>query len=72
MGNFGLARILENGGYNRTARVIGTSGYIPPEYYRGEITTKMDTYSFGVVCIWCLLHVIIILLTGKQTNCRIP
>ena len=50
VGDFGLARALqESDGNNRTVHVMGTTGYIPPEYYRGEITTKMDTFSFGVV-----------------------
>ena len=52
VGDFGLARALqESDGQNRTVHVMGTSGYIPPEYYRGEITTKMDSFSFGVVCV---------------------
>ncbi len=50
VGDFGLARPLEEqSDEQRTARVVGTSGYIPPEYYRGVITTKMDTFGFGVV-----------------------
>ena len=51
VGDFGLARPLDNPAEDgRTARVVGTSGYIPPEYYNGRITTKMDAFSFGVVC----------------------
>ena len=50
VGDFGLARPLDQEqDQTRTARVVGTSGYIPPEYYRGVITTKMDTFGFGVV-----------------------
>ena len=50
VGDFGLARQLdEDSDKKRTARVVGTSGYIPPEYYRGVITTKMDAFGFGVV-----------------------
>ncbi len=50
VGDFGLARPLEDDKNERkTVRVVGTSGYIPPEYYRGVITTKMDTFGFGVV-----------------------
>lgn len=45
-----MARPLEEHTEARkTVRVVGTSGYIPPEYYRGVITTKMDTFGFGVV-----------------------
>lgn len=49
MGDFGLARNIQQAEEIRTARVVGTSGYIPPEYYRGVITTKMDAFGFGVV-----------------------
>jgi len=49
VGDFGLALPLEDKKEARTARVVGTSGYIPPEYYRGVITTKMDTFGYGVV-----------------------
>eukprot|EP00731_Ephydatia_muelleri_P015627 Em0009g51a len=49
VGDFGLARALQESGSTSTSRVVGTSGYIPPEYYHGRITTKMDTYSFGVI-----------------------
>lgn len=61
IGDFGLVRAI--GGYqpdptshgihqSQTARIVGTSGYIAPEYYRGIITTKLDTYAFGVVSIF--------------------
>ena len=49
VGDFGLARNIQQAEETRTARVVGTSGYIPPEYYRGVITTKMDAFGFGVV-----------------------
>ena len=54
VGDFGLARALQEHGSSSTSRIIGTSGYIPPEYYQGKITTKMDTFSFGVVGDLCL------------------
>eukprot|EP00731_Ephydatia_muelleri_P015626 Em0009g50a len=49
VGDFGLARVFQESDSTSTSRVVGTSGYIPPEYYHGRITTKMDTYSFGVI-----------------------
>lgn len=52
VGDFGLARPLHDISDTRTSRVVGTSGYIPPEYYRGTITTKMDSFAFGVVRDW--------------------
>jgi interleukin-1 receptor-associated kinase 4 len=52
--HFGLARNIQQAEETRTARVVGTSGYIPPEYYRGVITTKMDAFGFGVVSGVCI------------------
>lgn len=54
VGDFGLARALDQHDSTlqykqQTHRVVGTSGYIAPEYYHGTITTKLDTYAFGVV-----------------------
>eukprot|EP00731_Ephydatia_muelleri_P017171 Em0010g269a len=58
LSDFGQACALKEDGSTQAHTVMETSGYFPPEYYRGEITTRMDTYSFGVV----LLEV----LTGLQ------
>lgn len=49
LGDFGMACAVKEYGSTRAHTVVETSGYFPPEYYRGEITTRMDTYSFGVV-----------------------
>ena len=50
MGSFWIACSLDEGSdEKRTDKVIGTYGYMPPEYYRGVITTKMDAFAFGVV-----------------------
>jgi len=49
LGDFGLARALDSKDQGTTKHIIGTSGYIPPEYYRGFVTIKMDSYAFGVV-----------------------
>ncbi|WVY91934.1 hypothetical protein V8G54_037448 [Vigna mungo] len=52
--NFGLARTVEgegdDGGFQLTRHVVGTQGYMSPEYIEnGLITPKMDVFSFGVV-----------------------
>ncbi|KAJ4759234.1 Protein kinase superfamily protein [Rhynchospora pubera] len=54
--NFGLAKT----GHNAvTTHIIGTQGYIAPEYLAdGLVTTKMDVFAYGVV----LLE----LLSGKE------
>ncbi|KAI3795776.1 hypothetical protein L1987_38435 [Smallanthus sonchifolius] len=48
--DFGLARILASEKEETTNQVIGTHGYMPPEYLmNGHFSTKSDVYSFGVL-----------------------
>ncbi|KAA8525448.1 hypothetical protein F0562_007285 [Nyssa sinensis] len=50
--DFGLVKLLEHSPEARTAasRIVGTFGYLAPEYVRdGCVTTKSDVYAFGVV-----------------------
>ncbi|CAA2956512.1 Cysteine-rich receptor kinase 10 [Olea europaea subsp. europaea] len=50
--DFGLARIFENKREETTRRVIGTHGYMSPEYViKGHYSMKSDVYSFGVLAI---------------------
>ncbi|KAJ7969482.1 Protein kinase family protein [Quillaja saponaria] len=50
VGDFGLARWQPDGDMGVETRVIGTFGYLAPEYVQsGQITEKADVYSFGVV-----------------------
>lgn len=48
--DFGLAKLLDSGESHITTRVMGTFGYVAPEYANtGLLNEKSDVYSFGVL-----------------------
>ncbi|KAL0320725.1 UNVERIFIED_CONTAM: Receptor-like serine/threonine-protein kinase SD1-8 [Sesamum radiatum] len=59
---FGLARTFgENQSTATTKRVVGTYGYMAPEYaMNGKFSVKSDIFSMGVV----LLEIVVIFVTG--------
>ncbi|KAL3744230.1 hypothetical protein ACJRO7_013479 [Eucalyptus globulus] len=61
--DFGMARIFRKDDTEAsTSRIVGTYGYVPPEYVRkGIYSMKYDVYSFGVL----LLQII----SGRRTSC---
>uniref|UniRef100_A0ACD5XLK5 Uncharacterized protein n=1 Tax=Avena sativa TaxID=4498 RepID=A0ACD5XLK5_AVESA len=60
--DFGLARLFgEDQTREITRRIVGTFGYMSPEYVtRGQYSTKSDVYSFGVL--------VIEIVTGRTRN----
>ncbi|CAJ2666847.1 unnamed protein product [Trifolium pratense] len=58
--DFGLARIVElNQDKGSTNRIVGTLGYMSPEYAMlGQFSEKSDVYSFGVM--------VLEIITGKK------
>ncbi|KAL6330241.1 hypothetical protein AAG906_040163 [Vitis piasezkii] len=47
---FGLTKSTEVGSSSLPTRLVGTFGYMPPEYTQyGDVSPKTDVYAFGVV-----------------------
>ena len=54
--DFGMSRVL-NERDNIMSSVQGTYSYMPPEVHNGgQASTKIDIYSFGVLCVHILSH----------------
>jgi interleukin-1 receptor-associated kinase 4 len=52
IGDFGLAKSFSTTGAQTSAlasTIFGTSAYMAPEAFRGDISPKMDVFSFGVI-----------------------
>ncbi|GAQ91077.1 Serine-threonine/tyrosine-protein kinase [Klebsormidium nitens] len=50
LADFGLAKVLDLEESAVTTDVVGTWGYLAPEYFLGgQVTDKVDVYSFGVL-----------------------
>lgn len=60
--DFGLAKIFtDDQTRNATCSIIGTIGYMSPEYaMRGHYSTKLDVFSFGVL--------VLEIVTGRRNN----
>ncbi|XP_057819616.1 L-type lectin-domain containing receptor kinase SIT2-like [Cryptomeria japonica] len=50
LGDFGLARMYEHNESSHTTRVVGTLGYIAPEFIEtGKASPATDVFSFGIL-----------------------
>ncbi|XP_042442599.1 cysteine-rich receptor-like protein kinase 2 [Zingiber officinale] len=59
--DFGLARLLPDDKSHLSTQFAGTLGYTAPEYaIHGQLSVKVDTYSFGVV--------ILEIISGRKNN----
>ncbi|KAG8477985.1 hypothetical protein CXB51_027393 [Gossypium anomalum] len=48
--DFGLTKLTEVGNSSLPTRLVGTFGYMPPEYAQyGDVSPKIDVFAFGVV-----------------------
>ncbi|XP_066321216.1 tyrosine-sulfated glycopeptide receptor 1-like [Miscanthus floridulus] len=67
--DFGLSRLILPNKTHVTTELVGTLGYIPPEYGQGWVATlRGDIYSFGVVLLELLtgLRPVPVLSTSKE------
>ncbi|XP_031253962.1 L-type lectin-domain containing receptor kinase I.8-like [Pistacia vera] len=48
LGDFGLAKLYDHGSNPQTTKLVGTVGYLAPEFIRtGKATTSTDVFAFG-------------------------
>ena len=67
--DFGLSRLILPNKTHVTTELVGTLGYIPPEYAHGWVATlRGDIYSFGVVLLELLTGIrpVQVLSTSKE------
>ncbi|KAL3724591.1 hypothetical protein ACJRO7_029716 [Eucalyptus globulus] len=52
LGDFGVAKLIDPRFRSQTTDVVGTCGYLAPEYFiSGKATKESDMFSFGVVAL---------------------
>ncbi|MEL6468158.1 MAG: serine/threonine-protein kinase [Cyanobacteria bacterium J06623_4] len=48
--DFGVAKVLEQSGFSKSATTIGTPGYAAPEQIQGKVTPASDLFALGATC----------------------
>ncbi|KAF8022047.1 hypothetical protein BT93_G2244 [Corymbia citriodora subsp. variegata] len=52
LGDFGVAKLVDSRFRTQTTDVVGTYGYLAPEYLsEGKVTKESDMFSFGIVAL---------------------
>ncbi|KEH28326.1 LysM receptor kinase K1B [Medicago truncatula] len=65
--DFGLTKLIEVGNSTLHTRLVGTFGYMPPEYAQyGDVSPKIDVYAFGVVLYELITAKNAVLKTGES------
>lgn len=49
MCDFGIIKPMPGEATDLTTSPCGTSAYMSPEYHQGQVSIKLDSFSFGVV-----------------------
>nr|ACE81754.1 putative LysM receptor kinase K1B [Pisum sativum] len=66
--DFGLTKLIEVGNSTLHTRLVGTFGYMPPEYAQyGDVSPKIDVYAFGVVLYELISAKNAVLKTGEES-----
>ncbi|KAK4711373.1 hypothetical protein R3W88_005886 [Solanum pinnatisectum] len=60
--DFGMAKLFKlDETHGNTDRIVGTFGYMAPEYLHGQFSVKSDAFSFGVL--------VLEIVSGQRNNC---
>ncbi|XP_022997843.1 LRR receptor-like serine/threonine-protein kinase IOS1 isoform X1 [Cucurbita maxima] len=71
LADFGLSRAfpMEGGATHVTTKVVGTPGYLDPEYYTSyKLTEKSDVYSFGIVILELITGRPVLVKTSEKSH----
>jgi len=70
--DFGLAKeqpsIPDGKSYVKVESMRGSRGYEADEYYDGQLSTKLDVFSFGVVSASCCVYVYVCVCEDYDKN----